>query len=134
SIVTLPTGCTDTTSGTDKKFTCTTGAIDPGSSQSISYTIKMPATFTGSPTPTCTNGGYAVINQVTGAAGNASSTVCVTASPSFGITKTASSPTTAVNGVITYTVTVTNSGSGPGVATFTDNYNDGATAVLPLAA
>ncbi|MFL6158770.1 MAG: choice-of-anchor P family protein, partial [Marmoricola sp.] len=134
STVTLPTNCTDATSGTDKKFTCTTGTINPGQTETVTYTMKMPTSFTGPPTVTCTNGGYAVVNQVTVTGGaSTTGTVCVTASPHFTITKTAGSLTSAVNGIVTYTVTVSNDGSGPGTATFTDNYNDNATAVIPLA-
>ncbi len=136
STVTLPGNCTDTTVGTDKKFTCTTGTINPGLTQTITYTMKMPASFTGAPGTTCAlnPGSYAVINTVTVTSGASDSeTVCVSAAPAFTITKEASSLTAAAGGTITYTVTVRNTGTAPGSTSFTDDYNDAATAVLPLA-
>jgi uncharacterized repeat protein (TIGR01451 family) len=111
SVVTLPSNCSDSTVGSDKKFTCTTGTINPGQTETITYTLKMPATFTGTPTG-CENGGYPVNNTVaiTGSSSD-SAVVCVAAAPQMNITKTGTVEFTN-NGdqIITYAITYTNTG------------------------
>ena len=134
AVLPLPTGCFDTTDGDDRQFTCTTVTLDPGEAQTFTYAITMPATFTGTPAG-CTNGGFPVTNQVATTDGDAddSATVCVSTSADFSVVKTAGSATAAPGDVVTYTVEVTNNGSGPGATTFTDDYDDSAAPVLPLA-
>jgi hypothetical protein len=129
STVTLPSNCTDATVGTDKKFTCTTGTIPAGGSVTITYTMRMPASFTGTPATGCGPGAYPVLNQVSGGAGSANAKVCVNASPSFTTTKTPRTTTAAAGGNVTYDVVVTNGGSAPGATSFTDNYDDSASVV-----
>jgi uncharacterized repeat protein (TIGR01451 family) len=132
SIVTLPSNCTDTTTiAGDKKFTCTTGTINPGQTETVTYVVKMPSTFTGVPSG-CDNGGYPVINRVaTIDSSRSSATVCVTATPTLGITKTGSVAFDN-NGdqIITYTIGYTNTGSAQANAvTITDPIPTGTTFV-----
>ena len=133
AVLPLPPGCFDSSTTTNKTLTCTTGTLDPGTSQSFTYSLKMPASFSGTPSG-CANGGYPVINSVAVVGGSSgdSATVCVTTSPGFDIHKTAASSTAQPGDPVSYTVKVTNNGTGPGVASFTDDYNDNATAVTPL--
>ncbi|MCW2856732.1 MAG: hypothetical protein JWR52_2347, partial [Marmoricola sp.] len=126
SVVTLPSTCHDsTTPAGDKQFTCTTGVINPGQSETITYTMQMPASFTGSPIG-CVNGGYPVFNHITGPAGTADAAVCVTAAPTITVVKTARVATAAPGAEVTYDVVATNGGTGPGSTTFTDNIDDSA--------
>jgi uncharacterized repeat protein (TIGR01451 family) len=118
---TIPAGCTD--NAATSTLTCTTGTLAVGASQGFTYTATMPTTFTGSAGPGCGTGLFPVIDNVvvTGGA-TASATVCVTAAPAFSITKSATPTTSTPGGLVTYTVTVTNTGNAPGVATVTDTY------------
>jgi len=119
---TVPAGCTD--SGV--AFTCTTGTIEPGESQSFVYTASMPSTFTGQAGGgACTSSQYLVRNDVTVAGQLVTrKDICVTAAPSFTITKEAD-PTKADPGqTVTYTITVTNNGTAAGTKSFVDNYDD----------
>ncbi|MFL6025269.1 MAG: choice-of-anchor P family protein [Marmoricola sp.] len=112
SIVTLPSNCTDTTVAGDKKFTCTTGTINPGGTETVTYTIKMPSTFTGTPSG-CDNGGYPVVNRVvTLDSSRSSATVCVNATPNLALVKTGSLAFDD-NGdqIISYTISYTNTGA-----------------------
>jgi uncharacterized repeat protein (TIGR01451 family) len=103
-------------------LSCTTSTISAGSSQTFTVTADMPTSFTGaSGGGGCQPGQFPVIDTVTLTEGGSSgATVCVTASPAFTITKSAS-PTSATPGQqVTYTITVTNGGSASGSTGFTD--------------
>ena len=127
----LQSGCTDTSTATNKKLTCTTTSIDPGQSQTFKYTLTMPATFTGSPSG-CANGGYPVVNTVTITGGATDFVIiCVDAKPILKVTKTVSPTNPQPGDTVTYTVTVTNSGTAPGSTTVTDDYDNRLTPIAP---
>lgn len=119
--ITVPDGCTDNT-GT---FTCTTGDILAGDSETFTYTAVMPETFTGdSGGGDCETTHYRVGNGVTldGGSGDGQD-VCVEAAPEFTVTKIVSGEAVP-GGSVTYTVTVTNIGAAAGSTTFVDDYDD----------
>jgi uncharacterized repeat protein (TIGR01451 family) len=121
--------CTATTVSGNKKFNaCATGTIQSGGEQTFTYTATMPATFSGAAgTGGCssTPPRYPVFNRVTLATGaNDDETVCVNASPTFTVTKSASKTQAATGEVITYTITVTNGGAAAGSTTWTDDVDD----------
>jgi uncharacterized repeat protein (TIGR01451 family) len=129
SAVTASDGGSCTESGAT--ITCTTGSINPGSSETFTYTAQMPTSFgSGAGTGGCPPGEFPVANTATLANGQqAGTTVCVTASATFSITKTAN-PTTASPGQsVTYTITVTNNGTAAGSTTFTDTNDPNVTDV-----
>ena len=76
--------------------------------------------------PTCTGGGFAVLNTATLSVGGdpASATLCVTANPAFDVTKTVSSTTSNVGGSVTFTVKVKNIGAATGSTNVSDNYDE----------
>ncbi|HET9442291.1 MAG TPA: choice-of-anchor P family protein, partial [Acidimicrobiales bacterium] len=121
---TTPAGCTANTPAAGS-MTCTTGTIAAGGSETFTYKANMPATFTGAPGGdgcTATPGQYPVKNVIVNR--NAQAVVCVTASPDFRFTKSAS-PTTATPGQeVTYTIRVDNVGTAAGSVTFVDDYDD----------
>ena len=123
AVTTKPAGgsCTPETA-TPTTLDCTTSTIAPGGTQTFTYTAKMPASFsTGGGTDGCPPNEFPVSNTATLASGaQATTVVCVTANPSFGITKKASEATANPGDTVTYTITVTNSGTGAGSTTFTD--------------
>ena len=103
-------------------LTCTTSIINPGKSQVFTVTADMPSTFDGTPgTNGCGTNQFPVIDTVTlTGGGGTSATVCVTATPSFTIQKTASPASASPGQKVTYTITVTNNGTASGSTTFTD--------------
>jgi uncharacterized repeat protein (TIGR01451 family) len=113
----LPAGCTDSTTGTgtsaDKQFTCTTGSINPGDTQTYTYDLTMPTSLTGTSGGSgCTTGTYPVTNTVGGAAGSGVATVCVAAAPQLALEKNGALHTDGSgNQLITYLLTWTNTGS-----------------------
>jgi uncharacterized repeat protein (TIGR01451 family) len=112
TILTLPSTCTNTTA--THTLSCTTNSLNPGAHQDFVYTAQMPTSFTGSPGGSgCTSTQFPVTNTATLVGGASSSaTVCVNA-PILTITKAASCTETAVpGGFFSYTITVTNTGSG----------------------
>ena len=116
----------------DKVINCTTGVIDPGLTQTFSYTAVMPTTFDeGSSTDGCSPGQFAIKNTVT-VSGTivATKTVCVNASPGITFTKVALKPDGTPLGVVNpgdtvlYRITATNGGNAAGTASYIDNYDD----------
>jgi uncharacterized repeat protein (TIGR01451 family) len=128
---TSPTGGTCLLEPGSTTLDCTTSAIDPGKTQVFTITAVLPATLTGAPGGgSCGGGQYPVLDTATLANGQqAQATVCVSATPSFTVTKTASPTTTTPGGSVTYTITVTNGGSAPGSTTFVDDNDARVTAV-----
>jgi uncharacterized repeat protein (TIGR01451 family) len=136
SPISNPTGgtCTREPSGTDRYFSCTTSLLAAGGgSQTFTYTATMPTSFSGSSgTGGCATGQYPVVNTVTLATGGTQTvTVCVTAAPSFTVTKSASPNPADPGQTVTYTITVTNNGTASGSTTFIDNYDDRLTPTVP---
>jgi uncharacterized repeat protein (TIGR01451 family) len=127
TITTVPNGCADNGAGT---LTCTTNTLAPGASQVFLYAAKMPTSFgddsTKGLTP-CGSTQYRVINTVRVNGTDTTSPVCVNAAPHFVPSKTASPMTTVPGGTVTYTLTVTNDGTAPGVGTITDVRQSGVT-------
>ena len=112
-------------------LSCTTSTTNPGANQIFTVTVDMPTSFTtGGGTGGCGTNQFPVVDTVQlNGGGSSSVTVCVTATPSFTITKTAS-PTSASPGqTVTYTITVTNNGSAPGSTSFTDTNDPNVTNV-----
>ncbi|WP_460848562.1 choice-of-anchor P family protein [Nocardioides ultimimeridianus] len=130
SLTAAPAGCTlaDAT-----HFTCTTGVLAAGASQSFDYSATVPATYTGSPdTQSCGGTAYAVHNVATLANGTkADAVVCVSASARFTVTKTVDKPNALPGDTVTYKVTVTNVGSASGSTTYVDDYDDRLSPTLP---
>lgn len=124
SATSVPTGnnCSPTTTG-DKVFTCTTGTIAAGQSQTFTYTAAMPTTFSGS-TGACGTGSYPIVNNVTLANNQTNGvTVCVGAGPNFTITKDVDDNTPEPGQTVTYTLKVKNTGSAEGSTSVTDTYD-----------
>ena len=109
-----------TASGTT--LNCSTGPLDPGQTETFSYSAVMPATFDGTPgTDNCGSNQFPVVNNVVPVSGEGTSAkVCVTANPHFLFTKNANPMTVNAGGTVTYTITVTNDGQAPGMTSFTD--------------
>jgi fimbrial isopeptide formation D2 family protein/uncharacterized repeat protein (TIGR01451 family) len=86
----------------------------------------MPGTFNGgAATDGCAADQYPVSNKATLANGLFDPvTVCVNAKPKFTVTKSVSPTTASAGDPVTYTITVTNSGTAAGSTTFQDNYDD----------
>jgi uncharacterized repeat protein (TIGR01451 family) len=124
----LPAGSPCTDSGT--ALTCPTGTVLAGSSTSFSYTAVIPQTFTGSPSSSCSNGGYLITNTATTSAGATSGVnVCVVAAASFLVTKSVSpadvgpGDTVAPGATVHYTIGVQNTGDAAGSTTAVDHYD-----------
>jgi uncharacterized repeat protein (TIGR01451 family)/fimbrial isopeptide formation D2 family protein len=114
--------CAPTTVGGDEQFRCPTAVLDPGQSQTFTYTVLMPASFAaGAATGSCPNGSFAVVNSVQVTGDSDAVTVCVAAAPAFTVTKTASSPVASPGGSVDYVITVRNTGTAAGSTTFTDD-------------
>ncbi|HVK29803.1 MAG TPA: choice-of-anchor P family protein [Nocardioides sp.] len=105
----------------DGSFACSTAELDPGESQSFSYTVTMPEAFEdGAATGECPPGSFSVVNSVqAGSAGDAVE-VCVTAAPAFEVTKAAAQSVAVPGGSVDYVVTVRNTGTAAGSTSFTD--------------
>jgi uncharacterized repeat protein (TIGR01451 family)/fimbrial isopeptide formation D2 family protein len=121
--------CAPTTVSGNKKFDdCATAQIDPDKSQVFTYTAVMPSTFTGTPGTGCGTGSpvrYPARNVVVLADGTSDDeTVCVSTEPVFTVIKSANKGTANPGEVVTYTITVRNTGSGPGSTTWTDDFDD----------
>jgi uncharacterized repeat protein (TIGR01451 family) len=117
---------TGTHNATDHTVTWASGTINPGDSKTFSFLADIPATFTGDrATSGSCSGGYAIINNVTVTGDSDSTTTCVSADPVFDVDKVASpSPSPAVpGGDVTYTITVKNTGTGPGSTPVVDTYD-----------
>jgi uncharacterized repeat protein (TIGR01451 family) len=113
-------------------LTCTTTTLAPlGGFQTFTITAQMPTSFTGSSgTGGCLPGQFPVIDTVTlTGSGTSSVTVCVNASPAFKITKTASPTSTTPGQPVTYTITVTNTGTASGSTGFIDHNDPNVTSV-----
>ena len=124
-------GCTESGTPMGQTINCTTGSLNPGDSETFTYTADMPTSFTGGDgTDTCPSGQFPIPNTATLAnKQQATVVVCVIASPNFTISKTAN-PTTANPGqMVTYTITVTNNGTAPGSTSFTDTNDPNVTNV-----
>ena len=126
---------------TPTTITCVYGALAPGASTSFNFYAVSPLTIGGSVTNTATVTG----NEADPVPGNNTDSVTSNAAPSGYIVSKAASPAQHVlpGETVTYTVTVTNTGStdytaaGVGLADFTDNLSDvldDATLVTPLGA
>ncbi len=115
-------------SGNELFDDCATAQIDPGKSQVFTYTAVMPSSFTGTPGSGCGTGTpvkYPVRNVVVLADGTSDDeTVCVTTAPAFTVTKNANKTTANPGEVVTWTITVRNTGSGPGSTTWTDDFDN----------
>ncbi|WP_183407165.1 choice-of-anchor P family protein [Nocardioides marmorisolisilvae] len=128
-----PAGCTKETVSGNKVLSCSTDELVAGDHQDFTYTVNMPATFTGDDHGECGNGAYPVVNSVSidGADNEGSSdgvTVCTSAAPDLTVKKTAEHATVVEPGdTVHYTLTVTNNGTAPGSTTATDDYADGVT-------
>jgi uncharacterized repeat protein (TIGR01451 family) len=121
--------CTSTTVSGNKLFdNCLTAQLDPDQSQVFTYTAVMPTSFTGTPGTACGTGTpvrYPVRNVVVLADGTSDdSTVCVETQPAFTVTKVANKGTANPSEVVTYTITVRNTGTGPGSTTWTDDFDN----------
>jgi uncharacterized repeat protein (TIGR01451 family) len=132
--------CSLVSPGGDDQFSCTSGIIEPGQSQTWTYTGTMPTTFTGDPGGNGCSGGptppatYPVRNVVVLANGsNDDAVVCVTASPTLTVQKTANPSTANPGQLVTYTIVISNTGSAPGSTTFTDNFDDRLNPTTPTA-
>lgn len=131
TVADVPEGCTADVPGT--AFSCTTGTIEAGDSQTFEYTGTVPTTFTGAPDgDACDPPAYPIVNKVT-LAGDASSTatVCVSAAPDFTVSKSVDKPKAQPGDTVHYTVTVTNVGSAPGSTTVVDDYDNRLTPTVP---
>ena len=128
AVTTDPAGgsCSPATVDGTAGFSCSTSVINPGGSQVFTYTAKMPASFTGSSGGNgCSSTQYPVRNVVVLDNGDDDdSIVCVNASPTFTVEKTAGPTPTSTGETVNYTITVTNGGTAPGSITFTDDYDD----------
>ncbi|MCX6397376.1 MAG: hypothetical protein NTV23_12880 [Propionibacteriales bacterium] len=135
SAVSTPSGNTCAPSGAvgARVFSnCPTGVIEPGASQSFTYTAQMPATFTGeSGGGDCDPGEYQVANTVTAGGSTASQDVCVAAAATFTVKKTADRYQVNPGSTVSYTVVVTNTGTAAGSTSFTDDYDATATVTAP---
>jgi uncharacterized repeat protein (TIGR01451 family) len=117
--------CTDASSGGNKKMSCPTGTILAGGHQTFTYTVNMPATFSGNPNGEPCGTSFAVVNTVTiNGGGSTGNTVCVTAAPDFRISKSVNPQNALPDQSVTYTVTVSNVGTASGSTKFTDDYDD----------
>jgi uncharacterized repeat protein (TIGR01451 family) len=128
-ITTVPAGCSDDGAGT---LTCNTNVLAPGETQTFTYAAKMPTSFPDNSnvdTQHCTSTQQRVVNWVTVNGTTTTSNVCVNASAKFVPTKSVSPSTTVPGGTVTYTLTVTNIGTAPGVGTVTDVRQAGVTIV-----
>ena len=109
-------------------LSCETSSIAPGNTQTFTYTAKVPKTFEGeSGTGGCETGFFPIPNTATlaGEDGDDDSvTVCVEAAPKFTIEKVADDLTAIPEQEITYTITVTNTGSTSGSTSFVDDYDN----------
>jgi uncharacterized repeat protein (TIGR01451 family) len=93
------------------------------SSVTLTYQGTVKGTFSGSQTG-CQPGQYPVVNNVTVTGGTGdTNTLCVTASAVITTTKTVNRNNVEPGDVVTYTITVTNSGDADGVTTVTDDYD-----------
>lgn len=120
---TVPDGCVKA----GGKLTCTTGTIAAGDSETFTYDATLPSTFTGgSGTGSCEPGEFQVANSVTvpGTSAADSVDVCVPASPDFEVAKAADDTTVGAGDPVTYTITVTNTGTAPGSTDVVDDYDD----------
>ncbi|WP_186449810.1 choice-of-anchor P family protein [Nocardioides sp. J9] len=102
-------------------FDCTTTRLDPGDSQTFTYTVAMPASFAaGAEQGDCADGRFSVLN--TAETGDSSHTVevCVSAAPAFEISKEADLEVAGPGGDVTYQVVVRNTGDAAGSTTWTD--------------
>lgn len=113
--------CVPTEDEGDEQFVCATAALDPGASQTFTYTALMPDSFDAeAATGGCAAGRYAVVNTVSVQDSSDVVTICVAAAPAFTIAKSAGQVNGLPGGSVTYTVTVTNTGDAEGSTTFTD--------------
>jgi uncharacterized repeat protein (TIGR01451 family) len=114
-----PTSVTD--GGVDNGSSITwTGIVVPpktngvNGTKSVFYTGTVIGTYSGtSGTPPCTTGQYPVINTVTITGETDTHTLCVENGAILTITKTACPSTVVPGGVLTYTITVGNTGNAP---------------------
>ena len=101
-------------------------SIAPGDKQTFTYQAKVPDTFEGeSGTGGCDTGFFPISNTATleGVAGGGGVTVCVQAAPEFTMRRRGR-PDRDPGQEITYTITVKNTGSAGGAATFVDDFDD----------
>jgi uncharacterized repeat protein (TIGR01451 family)/fimbrial isopeptide formation D2 family protein len=108
-------------------LTCSTGIIAAGGQRVFMYHATMPASFDGGGgTGGCTGANnYPVGNSVTVVGGDSDNqTVCVTATPDFHVTKTASSNSANPGDPIMYTIRVDNMGKASGSTSFIDDYDN----------
>jgi uncharacterized repeat protein (TIGR01451 family) len=116
----VPTGgtCSPVTGTTN--LSCSTSSIDPGKTQVFTVTVKMPATFAGTPAAGCGPGQYPVFDTVTLANGkSAQAKVCVNAAPDLTLVKSADKTKVVQGDQIVYTLTYGNKGSAPSSASTT---------------
>lgn len=127
TILSVPAGCNDDGNGT---LTCTTNVLAPGESQDFTYAARMPLSFptsNGQGGDDCTDTQFLVVNTVTVSGTTTTSDVCVNAAPHFTPSKSVTPSTTTPGGTVTYTLTVTNDGTAPGVGTIVDVRQAGVT-------
>jgi fimbrial isopeptide formation D2 family protein/uncharacterized repeat protein (TIGR01451 family) len=127
--------CTAAPSG-NEAFTCETGTIPAGDSQTFTYTATVPATFEGeSGTGGCEPGSFPIENTATldGESGSDGVTVCVVATPDLTVTKSADIETPTPGQDVTYTIMVENNGTASGSTTFVDDFDDRLDPSLPEA-
>jgi len=130
TLVTAGPGCSGSTT-----LTCTTGTLAPGAHQDFTYTVKVPAAYSGTPNQspcqaTQTSDSYKVTNTATLANGQSSTAiVCVRAKPNLVPDKSASPTTSTLGGIVKYTITITNQGDAAGGGSFQDVYQQGVTII-----
>ncbi|WP_182378732.1 choice-of-anchor P family protein [Nocardioides sp. WS12] len=121
-VVTFPSGC----SGSSGTFTCQTGSVAAGETVTFTYTAVVPSAF--GPTSggeNCASGTYPLKNTATVLNGpGATEILCVAAAPNLSVTKSVNDTTGVPNQVLTYTITVKNTGNAAGTTSFVDNFDD----------
>ena len=103
------------------------GPIAPqGGSVTLTYTARVIGPFTSDESgPACENvNAFPVVNLVTVSGDSASSTVCANASPDLRVSKTSDKTVEQLGQDVTYTITVSNVGEGPGSTPVSDDYDE----------